>query len=160
MTISQPPKNRQSGVTLLEALIAILIFSISLLGLIGIQASAIGLTIDAKTRADAAYLANQIIAQMWVDRANIDSYAHNPSGSTCSPSGGASTNNKVTGGANTGSWIQQVSKTLPGAVSSKQQISVTTVTGTTTREVKIGLCWRRPQDTSDHSFVTVTRINM
>jgi type IV pilus assembly protein PilV len=43
---------------LLEALIAILIFSFGILGLVGLQANAINLSTDAKYRADAALLAN------------------------------------------------------------------------------------------------------
>ena len=83
-TACPPPLiGKQQGSVLLEALIAILIFSFGLLGLIGIQASAVGLSIDAKYRADAAYLANQIVSQMWVDRANMDTYAHHATGNAC-----------------------------------------------------------------------------
>ncbi|PJC03819.1 MAG: prepilin-type cleavage/methylation domain-containing protein, partial [Gallionellales bacterium CG_4_9_14_0_8_um_filter_55_61] len=50
---------------LLEALIAFLIFAMGLLGVIGLQATAINNTLDARYRSDAAFLANQIIAQIW-----------------------------------------------------------------------------------------------
>lgn len=149
-------KHCQQGSVLLEGLIAILIFSFALLGLIGIQANAIGWSIDAKYRADAAYLSNQIVSMMWLDRANIDSYAHHPDGQACAPSGAASGNTKVYNGTSSGSWVYQVSKTLPGAVENLQQIRVTTVG--TTRRVEVAVCWKRPQETTWHNHVTSTQI--
>ncbi len=146
----------QQGSILLEALIAILIFTFGLLGLIGIQASAVGLSIDAKYRADAAYLANQIVSQMWLDRANMDSYAHHATGNACSPTGAASANTKVHNGTTSGSWTYQVSRSLPGATEGKQQIKLTTVG--TTRRVEVALCWKRPQETVWHSHLTTTQI--
>ena len=64
----------QGGVILIEALIGILIFSIGILALIGMQAAAMKNTTDAKYRSEAAFLANQIIGQMWVDRGNLAAY--------------------------------------------------------------------------------------
>jgi len=60
---------------LLEALIGILIFSVGILALIGMQATAMRATIDAKYRSEASFLANEVIGRMWVDRANLASYA-------------------------------------------------------------------------------------
>jgi type IV pilus assembly protein PilV len=51
---------------LLEALIAILIFSLGILSLVALQATSIQLTSDAKYRTDATLLANRLIGQMWV----------------------------------------------------------------------------------------------
>lgn len=67
-------RQRQSGVALLEALVGILIFSIGILALMGLQAQSIRNTIEAKYRNEAAYLANQVIGQMWVDRDNLADY--------------------------------------------------------------------------------------
>jgi type IV pilus assembly protein PilV len=58
-------RKQQSGVMLLEALIAILIFSLGILGIVGMQASAIAASRDAKFRSDAGLLANELVAQMW-----------------------------------------------------------------------------------------------
>ena len=76
-THSRPVSQR--GSMLLEALIAILLFSMGILGLMGLQAIALKNTADAKYRTEAAFLANQIIGQMWADNpANLATYAHNP----------------------------------------------------------------------------------
>jgi type IV pilus assembly protein PilV len=60
--------NNQAGSMVLEAMIAILIFSIGILGLVAMQASAVSTVADAKYRADAAFFADQIIGQMWAGR--------------------------------------------------------------------------------------------
>ena len=59
----------QDGSVLLEALVAILIFSFGVLGLIGILASSIRATNDARYRAEAANLANAVIGDMWATAA-------------------------------------------------------------------------------------------
>ncbi len=51
---------------LLEVLVAILIFALGVLGLVGLQANAIELSGQAKYRADATLLANDLIGRMWV----------------------------------------------------------------------------------------------
>ena len=56
---------RQSGSYLLEGLIAILIFSFGILGLIGLLSSSIRITNDARYRTEAANLAGAMIADMW-----------------------------------------------------------------------------------------------
>ncbi len=65
----------QQGIALLEALIALLIFSMGILAVIGLQANALRNTTEARLRIDASYFADQILGQMWVDRANLASYA-------------------------------------------------------------------------------------
>jgi len=144
----------QRGSALLEALFAILIFSIGLLALVALQAVSIKNSIDAKYRSDASYVANQIIAQMWVDRTNLDSYAHYTAGPVCGFTGTPSGNASVTG------WANQVVGLLPGSASNKTQIQVTTPAGTTTRLVKVTVCWQGPQEAAAHNFAVTARINL
>jgi type IV pilus assembly protein PilV len=59
-------KKSQAGVLLLEALIAILIFSFGLLGLVGLQAVATQNSSNAEERAKASMMANDIVSVMWV----------------------------------------------------------------------------------------------
>lgn len=71
------PKSVQQGVAIIEAMIAILIFSVGVLGIIGMQASMIRNTADSRYRSDAAFIAQQRIGEMWTNLepvANLDSY--------------------------------------------------------------------------------------
>lgn len=141
----------QRGSSLLEALVAILIFSFGVLALVALQAVSVKNSIDAKYRSDASYLANQIVAQMWVDRANLDSYAHYAAGSVCAYSGTASALASVTG------WVSQVAALLPGTSATTTQIQVNTVGGA--KRVKVTVCWKVPQETSSHNFSVTAQIN-
>jgi type IV pilus assembly protein PilV len=65
----------QEGVILLEALISILIFSLGVLALVGLQAVMIKNTSDSRFRADASYLAQQRVGQMWAaDPATLSTF--------------------------------------------------------------------------------------
>lgn len=136
------------GFSLLEVLIAIVIFSIGLLGLISMQARAIKQAGDAKLRAEASYLANQIIGQIWADRSNILDYIHNPTTTAaCTFSGAVATSSNVT------NWLGATDKkgtvlgTLPNAAA---QIKIETGTNVVT----VTLCWRAPQETETHQFTS------
>lgn len=59
---------REAGALLLESLIAILIFSFGLLGLVAIQARATQYSVDAEDRNRAALLANDIVSTMWAQQ--------------------------------------------------------------------------------------------
>jgi type IV pilus assembly protein PilV len=62
-----PARHRQSGAYLLEALVGILIFSLGILGIVGLQAAALRSTSDDAIRAEMVLLANQLLGQMWAD---------------------------------------------------------------------------------------------
>lgn len=68
-------KASQSGSVLLESLISILIFSVGILALVGLQAISMKNTTQAKSRIDASLLANQRLGQVWVDIPNLAAYA-------------------------------------------------------------------------------------
>lgn len=54
----------ERGASLLEGMVAILIFSIGILGLMTLYGASIKNTTDAQYRSEAAYLANSVIAKM------------------------------------------------------------------------------------------------
>lgn len=63
----RPPARRgQGGMALMEALVAILIFSFGILGLIGLEASAINFSADSEDRNRAALFANEVASSMWL----------------------------------------------------------------------------------------------
>ena len=65
--LAQPRAARsQRGVALIESLVSILIFSFGVIGLIGLEASAINFSMDAEDRNRAAVIANEIATTMWL----------------------------------------------------------------------------------------------
>lgn len=82
---SPRPVLAQRGMMLIEALIAILIFSIGILGIIGLQASAVKQSTDARYRAEAAYMADQLLGQMWTSQRDVTTLQarFNSCGSSC-----------------------------------------------------------------------------
>lgn len=152
---SMSVKHTQSGVMLLEALIGILIFSIGILAMVGLQSLSIKNQADAKYRADASYFANQILGQMWSDRTNLATYAHNPTPAvtvaappTCNPTQAAS------GNANVTAWGIRVANALPGAGSGFQQIIIGAG-----NQVTVVVCWKSPQEATFHKYLATTFIN-
>jgi type IV pilus assembly protein PilV len=153
----------QAGVMLLEALIAILIFSLGILSLVALQATAIQLTGDAKYRTDATLLANRLIGQMWVGGSDLTTLE------TSFESAGP-------GPAYT-AWLTDVAGTdgLPGVVAASTGVVstlpvVTVVLGpnvcgnppTTPRaaQVTIQLFWRTPEMSLNlrHQYTVVSEI--
>lgn len=67
-------KQAQNGIVLIEALIAILLFSVGVLAITGLQASMIKNTGEAKYRIDASHIAQQQIGKLWADPNNTASY--------------------------------------------------------------------------------------
>lgn len=140
----------QRGVMLIEALVAIAVFSIGVLGLIGLQSAAIRNTDEARQRAAAAFYANQIIGSMWADaRASLPTYAHNAAGSGCgSFAASPSANAKVT------DWVAAVERELDGiAGAAMQQITVDPF-----NVVAVTLCWKSPGENAYHFFTTAAQI--
>lgn len=58
-------RTRQSGATLIEVLVAILVFSFGILGMVGMQARAVQFSVDAEDRTRAALIANEMVTTMW-----------------------------------------------------------------------------------------------
>ena len=59
-------KKAQAGMLLIEVMIAVLIFSFGLLGLVGLQVVSTQNSTDAEERTRASMLANDIVSVMWV----------------------------------------------------------------------------------------------
>ena len=71
VAIASLRRRSQQGVVILESLIAILIFSMGILALVGLQAAMVSNTTSSKFRADASYIAQQKLGQLWADPANV-----------------------------------------------------------------------------------------
>jgi type IV pilus assembly protein PilV len=157
----------QRGMMLLEALIAILIFSLGILGMVAINARAVQVASDAQYRTDAAKFVSEIAAEiaLSVDRTSaatitnsLTPFAHMSSGNNCALSGTASSNAIVT------AWLARLSAArtgLPGVIASGTQICVSTG-ATDYNKVTITLRWQPPSDVPNspaRSHALITYIN-
>jgi type IV pilus assembly protein PilV len=120
------------GFMLIEALVALLIFAFGVLGLVGLQATMTKAQSTAKYRADASFLAQQVLGTMWSDAPNLANYAT----ANC------------TGYARCNSWAAKVASTLPGG-----NAAVTVVAS----DVTVAITWTQPNEGS-HSYTTRTTI--
>lgn len=72
---------------LLEGMIAVLIFSLGILAIVGLQAASTKAVSQSKSRIDAAFIANQRIGTMWGDRANLNNYSEDKTPINSLPNG-------------------------------------------------------------------------
>jgi len=134
---------QQRGVVMIEVLVALLIFMLGVLGLVGLQTSMTRAQTDSKVRAEAVTLANDVIGRMWTDLDKLSDYDTKTSE--------ASSASKCEALTRCTEWQNKVAKTLPGGSSA---ITVDTATG----DVAVQLSWTTPAGDT-HSYTTQTTIS-
>lgn len=141
-----PHTVRQHGVMLIEALLAILIFSIGILAVVGMQSVAIKDVAQSKYRSEAGFLADELMAQMWTDNGNIAAYDY-PQGASVP--------------ARLQTWVTRVNGKMPGGLQ-----PVVTVTGATAQggSVQIQIFWQLPEEANQgtppppHSYTVLASV--
>ena len=136
--LSAPGSER--GVMLIEALVGILIFSIGILAVVGMQAVAIKDVASAKYRSEAAFLVQELLSQMWTDNGNIGTYAFTGAGAPP---------------ARIQVWVNKVRSRLPDVAN---QLPVVTLTNPvpaapavpTGATVQITVKWRLPEEATQN----------
>lgn len=128
--------NNEKGSALLESLIAILLFSLGILAVVGLQAAMVRNTTESRYRADAAYLASQIIGAMWLDTPNLPSYAY--------PGSGAVPDRLEKTG-----WIDRIHDTLPNGATGEISVNGS--------QVQVTVTWQTARG-APHRYVTYTNI--
>jgi type IV pilus assembly protein PilV len=91
-------RSSQTGVALLESLLAILVFSLGILTVIAIQAASVKMAADAQLRTRAVLLADQLVGTMWTSGYEVDDLE----------------THFKTGGDKYREWLTYVQATLPG----------------------------------------------
>lgn len=145
----------QDGIVLIEAMIAILVFSIGVLGIVGLQSVMISGSAEAKYRNEASFFANRLLGEMaTADRASA-----------------ADLGTFSTGGARYTSWYNDIKNVnisdgllgLPGATSNPPSVTVTAgpnnASGRPVRyDVTITVPWKAPGQ-SQHKHVVTASIS-
>jgi type IV pilus assembly protein PilV len=62
-----PNECAQRGMALIECMMALLIFSVGLLGLLGLEARVMNISTDSENRGRAAMIASEVASQMWLN---------------------------------------------------------------------------------------------
>lgn len=154
MNLSKP-RNAQSGVVLLEALIAVLIFSFGVLGIVGLQATMLTGVADAKYRTEASFFANRLLGEM----ATADRDTAAAMAVFASP-----------GGARYSAWYNDIQNTnvtggllgLPGvtATANAPTVTINTINNPLGRPVRhdvtINVFWQAPGQPMHRHVVTAS----
>ena len=158
----------QRGAFLIEALVAILIFSLGVLGLVALGGSAVGAQSDAQYRTEASSLADAIAGEIAVNvnrqnnganiAGSLDNFRHQEGGAACVFNGAPTTNGQVQAIIDRAIHTVAVPG-LPSATAAQQQITVLNAPGDFNR-VEITLCWRTANDNNVwRKHVLVTYVN-
>jgi type IV pilus assembly protein PilV len=150
---------KQGGIAILEALIAILIFSIGVLGIVGLQARAVQGLGEAGFRSQAVQHADDLIAEMWTSDPGLRKTLYESAGA---------------GGVMYQAWATKVksgSSKLPGAdiaanrpevviTSTRTDISILAGTSFFVSNVTITITWLAPGAApgATSRYVTTARI--
>ena len=132
---------KQRGIMLLEALIAIFILALGLVGTIGLQARAQAALLQSQMRAEATMATEKLIGIMSVDQglaqANLKSYEKTLAGAVPAPMS---------------PWHAQLQKQMPGA---QVAVVVTADSAPGVQQVDVTVAWkRRTNDPIDQHKVT------
>jgi type IV pilus assembly protein PilV len=130
---------KQRGVVILENMIAIMIFSLGLLGIVGLLANSMKNSAGAAYRNDASMLANQVIGQMWAGEktnAKLKEKFESPSGTAYT------------------TWKASVGRSLPGVDANPPTIVIAA-----NNTVTVTVLWQAPGEAAAHRHAVVALIN-
>jgi type IV pilus assembly protein PilV len=143
----------QDGVVLIEAMIAILVFSIGVLGIVGLQSVMISGAAEAKYRSEASFFANRLLGEMaTADRASA-----------------ADLGPFATGGARYTTWYNDIKNAnisagllgLPGATANPPSVTVAAgpnnASGRPVRyDITVTVPWKAPGQSLHKHVVTAS----
>ena len=133
-------RHRESGFTLIEALVAIVIFSIGVLALIALQVTSVRQSSNAKYRSEAALLVNQLFGEMWISDRVVANMQTNFS----------------TGGTAYNTWAATVQARLPSSAASAPAVTVAA-----NGQVTVNVFWKAPNEEAtapQHNYTAIATI--
>jgi type IV pilus assembly protein PilV len=136
---ARPIRRSQRGATLIEGLVAITIFSLGILAVIGMMTTHMATAGDARYRMEAVQFADSIMADMRVKYANSDNATR-------------ATNFSGPSGTDFLLWTDRIKSTLPHAgIDDGEQLAIAFAGEAVTVTVQ----WRAPADHSDtpHKYI-------
>jgi type IV pilus assembly protein PilV len=140
---------RTTGFAMIEVLVAVLLFAIGILGLVGLQATMTQTQTDSKVRADAANLVDELATLMWSEVTNTSPMTVNLASYTTSG---------CAGNARCSAWLAKLGEALPGGT--LDNLSYNTVTDTNDinhGSVSVTLKWSMPNG-GEHKYVAIFNV--
>ena len=153
----------QRGAAMIEALVAVLLFMLGVVGLVGAMGQVIGNQADVQFRGEATKYASEMMNTIWlnVDRttpattvASLQGFIHRPDTADTSSFGGADSGNALVT-----AWVADLSAgaaRLPGTTAAMHQIAFDPATN---NQVTITLCWQSSGDVVPRRYVLRSFIN-
>ena len=132
--------HHQRGSSLLEGLLAILLFSIGLLSLLRLLSATLIESSNARYRIEASLLISDLVSHMWIGDHSLT---------------GLKTRFADTTSKDYQSWFTSVSNRLPG-VSAK--LNAPQITIDDARNVTVNIRWQVPGDSTSHQMIVQTLI--
>ena len=129
------PRRHQAGIALLEALVAVVLLGVGLLGVVGLQARSYSALADTSMRAEATMAADKLLGVMAADQANAAAYAMAMGGQP---------------GSRLQPWYDETRRQIPGA---GIKVEVAQVANTTRTRVTITIAWARKANTAANQHV-------
>lgn len=137
----RPP--HQAGFVLMDVLVSILLFSVGVLALMALQTAMTRNQTEAKIRADASYLANELIGMMWGQHVDLSKF----------------TTTDCTTVDLCKEWQAKVASALPNGEGKVEASEVVPdpASGAISADVTVTISWKSPSG-DPHKFVTQTSI--
>ncbi len=132
--------HHQRGSSLLEGLLAIILFSMGLLSLLMLLSATLIESSNARYRIEASLLINDLVSHMWIGDHSLN---------------GLKTRYADTTSTDYQSWFTSVSNRLPG-VSAKTNTPQIIIDDA--RNVTVNLRWQVPGDSNSHQMIVQTLI--
>jgi len=136
-----PRQGRQAGIALIEAMVAIVLLGVGLLGVIGLQTRSYAALSDTSMRAEATIAADNLLGVMAADQANLPAYALAAGG---------------TAGTRIQPWLDDTRSHIPGAV---VEVDVDPVAGSSRTRVMITISWARKANTAANQHVITSYLS-
>jgi type IV pilus assembly protein PilV len=130
----------QKGVSLLEGLLTIILFSVGMLSLLMLLSTSLVEAGNARYRSEASLLASDLIGQMWTGDRSLSALRKRFTDTTSD---------------DYQRWLKTVHDRLPGTDGTKNLPSIMI---DNQRKVKIALYWQAPGDGKKHQLLTVATI--
>jgi type IV pilus assembly protein PilV len=167
----RPVRLRQGGIFLIEAMVAILIFALGILGLVAMGGTAVSSQSDAQYRTEASSIADAIAGQIALNinraddatkAASLAAFVHQPSPDPTTSPAPCVFNGTMTTVPGVRALLDRAANVtalpgMPGATAVNQQIYVD-APGTFNRVV-ITLCWKTASDAAWRRHTVVTYVN-